>query len=437
VSHDIRFFEHIFARAKEGLTMATYEQDFLARQYESCHALQSQPGAGRRWLAAMAAAAESTNVTVQYCMALPRHILQSAAFPRVTHARASHDYGQSRPDDTEQWSPIGLTSLMYWALGLLPFKDDFWSETQQPGNHWQAEEADPELQTLVSSLTGGPVGPADAIGRLNYTRVMQTCRADGVLLKPHAPAMNLDSTFAAALADRHPPGGSSYIGIPSVWGTTMSCNTNTPLAQARTARTAPPPIHHLLLFANVSTSGYSVAVEELQRMESEALLSPDLAAQFHTTIPLASPPSVYIGREYYSGKMRVVDAAHPLRVAHAAKPAWCASLGLGRPFQMYCVPFELWSLAPLPSVGGWLLLGEVDKHVGVSGQRFQGLATTGESLSVSVLGAPKEVVSVAMLDCRAGGACGSSSTLSTVVVRCVLDAQGDAALQCGISCACR
>ena len=76
-------------------------------------------------------------------MALPRHILQSAAYPRVTHvrteehamhvaalplemhplqARASHDYGQSRADDTEQWSPIGLTAILYWSLGLLPFK---------------------------------------------------------------------------------------------------------------------------------------------------------------------------------------------------------------------------------------------------------------------------------------------------------------------------
>ena len=37
-------------------------------------------------------------------------------------ARASHDYGQSRADDTEQWSPIGLTAILYWSLGLLPFK---------------------------------------------------------------------------------------------------------------------------------------------------------------------------------------------------------------------------------------------------------------------------------------------------------------------------
>ena len=96
VSLDQRFFEHIYSRAKQGLSMATYEQDFLAKAYESCATLQQQPGLAAAWLTAMADAAETQNVTVQYCMALPRHILQSAAYPRVTHARASHDYGQSQ-----------------------------------------------------------------------------------------------------------------------------------------------------------------------------------------------------------------------------------------------------------------------------------------------------------------------------------------------------
>ena len=39
VSTDQRFFEHLMQRAKAGIGMATYEQDFLARQYQSCAAL--------------------------------------------------------------------------------------------------------------------------------------------------------------------------------------------------------------------------------------------------------------------------------------------------------------------------------------------------------------------------------------------------------------
>ena len=86
----------LFAHVQAGLGMVTYEQDFLTKQYESCAPLRSELGAARRWLGAMADGAERQNVTIQYCMALPRHILQSASFARVTHARASHDYGQSR-----------------------------------------------------------------------------------------------------------------------------------------------------------------------------------------------------------------------------------------------------------------------------------------------------------------------------------------------------
>ena len=102
MSTDAEFFEHIFSRNKAGLSMITYEQDFLAKAYESCSPLQKQLGLAKAWLGAMSSAAEKINVTIQYCMALPRHILQSASFPRVTHARASHDYSQSRAEKDEQ-----------------------------------------------------------------------------------------------------------------------------------------------------------------------------------------------------------------------------------------------------------------------------------------------------------------------------------------------
>eukprot|EP00662_Eupelagonemidae_sp_cell21_P018224 gene18224-56905_t len=164
ISTDKRFFRHIFSRAKEW-GMVTYEQDFLVTQYENSPTIQGVIGAGRSWLSAMSAAAESENVTIQYCMSLPRHILQSASFPRVTQAHP------------------------------------FWSEVDEGGNPWgaRARELDPELQALVSSLIAGPVGVADGVGFLNATRVMQTCRADGTLLKPDRPAYQLDSTFARAI----------------------------------------------------------------------------------------------------------------------------------------------------------------------------------------------------------------------------------------------
>ena len=44
VSSSAEFFEHIFGRAQQGMGMATYEQDFLTKSYESIPALQSELG---------------------------------------------------------------------------------------------------------------------------------------------------------------------------------------------------------------------------------------------------------------------------------------------------------------------------------------------------------------------------------------------------------
>jgi hypothetical protein len=289
---------------------------------------------------------------------------------------------------------------------------------------------------------------------------VQTCREDGTLLKPHCPAANLDSTFAAALADKKAPGGSSYIGIPSVWGTTMSAGPNatstrgagsssgssvsSSVSSSSAALAAMPPIYHLLLFANVSAGGYSVQASELQQIEAEARRAPDFAAQFGTSgspSPSSSSSSAtatFVGREFYSQALRVVGAAAALHVAHAPRPAACANLGLDKPLGMYCVPFELWAVAPLPAAGGWVLLGEVDKYVSVSGQRFRGLAGgAGGLLSSTVVGTPKEAVTVAVLDCRVAGSCVTTAELpEPVVVRCVLGVGGTAKLECGAECTC-
>ena len=65
-------------------------------------------------LAPMDAAAAQLNVTVQYCMAQPQHVLQSAALPRVTNGRASKDYNADR----DQWSYFPLNAMLYGAVGV-------------------------------------------------------------------------------------------------------------------------------------------------------------------------------------------------------------------------------------------------------------------------------------------------------------------------------
>jgi hypothetical protein len=40
---------------------------------------------GEQWLISMGDAAEKTDINIQYCMSLPRHMLQALQIPHVTH----------------------------------------------------------------------------------------------------------------------------------------------------------------------------------------------------------------------------------------------------------------------------------------------------------------------------------------------------------------
>lgn len=117
----------------------------------------------------LVASATEANVQTAVCtlsvpLAAPQAALHS---PSVA--------GTNAPSQTPQTMVCFVSSTAtHAALHALTFNNTRYKET----------EADPELQTLVSSLIGGPVGPSDAIGSMNRTRLLQTCMADGTLLKP-------------------------------------------------------------------------------------------------------------------------------------------------------------------------------------------------------------------------------------------------------------
>ena len=105
--------------------------------------------------------------------------------------------------------------MLYGAIALAPFKDNFWSSTNNPGNNWNVNESNPELMAVVSSLSSGPVGPSDKIDFLNITVVMQASRADGVLLRPDEPMAPLDVAFKSAFTSSLPP--LQDLVFPGVW----------------------------------------------------------------------------------------------------------------------------------------------------------------------------------------------------------------------------
>ena len=82
VPMDPAFFPQIMGRAKKW-GMITYEQDFLTRTFASIPALASNISLAKTWLAYMNDAAKDLNVSIQYCMTQPQHLLQTASFPQV------------------------------------------------------------------------------------------------------------------------------------------------------------------------------------------------------------------------------------------------------------------------------------------------------------------------------------------------------------------
>jgi hypothetical protein len=96
-----------------------------------------------------------------------------------------------------QWA-VGHTSLFYWALGILPFKDGFYSSNnKQVGGQTVGPETNPDRETIMATLSTAMVGAMDGIFLLNKTRVMATCRADGIVLKPDRPVSVSDACFVA------------------------------------------------------------------------------------------------------------------------------------------------------------------------------------------------------------------------------------------------
>lgn len=113
------------------------------------------------WLTAMANAAAGLGVTIQYCMALPKHILHSTTSQVVTNARASGDYHPGQ----DNWE-IGLSALFYGAVGIAPSKDDWWTTETQPGSPYSDKPTEPnwQLQAIVVGTSTGEWGPAGVRG---------------------------------------------------------------------------------------------------------------------------------------------------------------------------------------------------------------------------------------------------------------------------------
>lgn len=184
------FFDWFFQQ-QEGWGLSMYEQDWMCTEYDGVDALNTNISMGDLWLTGMAGGALKSGRTVQYCMPYPYDLLHAVAEPAVTNARATGDYFHA----ADQWN-VANTALFYWPIGVLPFKDGFYSSNSpQIGGQTVGPETSPDREIIMATLSCAMVGPMDGIHLLNKTRVMASCRGDGLVLKPDQPVMTPDACF--------------------------------------------------------------------------------------------------------------------------------------------------------------------------------------------------------------------------------------------------
>ena len=112
-------------------------------------------------------------------------------FPAITNARASED---DFPTAGNRWD-IAMTAMLMRALDIGPFFDDIWTRADQPGNPYNKSSNNIRMRTIISTFSGGPVGISDGRNFTDPELIMQSCRADGVLLKPSKPIVPIDAQF--------------------------------------------------------------------------------------------------------------------------------------------------------------------------------------------------------------------------------------------------
>jgi len=327
------------------LCSAPRAQDWLITVYQSMKITRSSVTAASAWLQAMADAATGLGLTIQYCMPLPRHMLESTKHQAVTNARASGDYHPGASN-----FEIQTSSLFYWAIGVAPSKDDWWTTEVQTGSPYGDKPTEPnwQLQALVIGLSTGPNGPSDKINCTNASLVMSTVRGDGLTLQPDRPATLTDAALRAVFDnDGKAPD------VRSTW-----------TAYAAHAYR----FHHVL--ATQLAANFSLALADLG--------------------PLGAAPA-YAVFDWFA------PLAGPVAVLASPSATFTVPAGQGQP-SAPATAHTIQHFIVTPQLpGGWWLFGEAGKVVPVSKQRIADIALLADGFSATVLGAAGEAAGIDML----------------------------------------
>eukprot|EP00054_Salpingoeca_dolichothecata_P014978 m.85361 g.85361 ORF g.85361 m.85361 type:complete len:885 (+) comp21264_c0_seq1:72-2726(+) len=331
--------------------MQAFEVDFMDFNFLLYPTFMKNATASFFWAEGMARAAEAHGISIQYCMTLPAYIMQSAQFKAVTNARASED---NFPTNENRWR-IPFTSVFYAALDIKPFMDVIWTTGDQPNPYGQNRD-NVEFQAILATLSQGPLGIGDNIGYTNASLIARAARADGTLLHPSYPATPIDAMYQQ-----------NQVLSGYVFQTHSIINTT----YENDGQVEPQAWHTVFAVDVEHNASFSVTKDDIWPPMDDDI------QYVAVTFPLRCEN----GSAWTNCDIKLMDDALHLSTGGPMGPVHA---------------YSLYTLAPLQS-NGWALLGDVTPFVSVSPNRISNVTFTSHGITVSLVGAPTEKVSVAFL----------------------------------------
>eukprot|EP01084_Bolivina_argentea_P102733 184029_1 len=353
------FYRFIISQYSE--IMMGFEVDFMDFEYEEFSQLVSgydgMVNGSEQWTKGMNDACFEDKFPIQYCMSLPSYILQSLQYSAVTNAVASED---NFPSNHNRWQ-IAYTALLLSPLNIRPFFDLFWTTSVQPGNKYNANMMDCEMDAIISILSTGPVGIADNINMTNKTIINRMVRKDGILLKPSKAITPIDAMYSSLSSFK--PSGEIWTTYSSINGQIESYN---------------------ILAIDVSNE-YKLSFLDLYPI-------PNNTDNFYYYLFDDSNDSIngqcQNNTNIAQCGLKIFNNSQTLNIETPPVP------------QNNSEHLHSWNLYNLVKIqnNGIILLGEMNKYSNVSPQRFESIETNQNGMNVVVKGARNEVVIISFVN---------------------------------------
>ena len=363
------------------------------------------------------------------------------------------------PDSAFHWLGLGLLPYKDSVItnSSSQPKGGNWTHdiNQQP--YFKAyNERNAATHLLMSLLSMAAVTFSDPVGETNRSLVMQLCRADGVLLKPDRPATAVDAQFQAMLFGSW-PGDESHLGQSKCHtdavATTISGAVQLTDAEIRDRAEVLFPLGQggLSSGRRKSLAVSAALVEQIEERKS-AISQCDKSSSSSSSTERSSgygSPQSPMG-ELYSTHATVngmtwryvvgMQVAKPFRLSLralgivgaaeyvsysydesrlwrlrsfddvnvvstqdggllvSASPHERCVVSTEWNVTTECFGFELQAIAPI-AFNGWVMLGEADKMLPISNQRFASVtAIASGGFRVALTGKPGEVVTIGAIN---------------------------------------